>query len=214
MATHLDVQVEAFRNRPLDTAPYTFVWVDALTIKVREHGRVVPVHGLLAVGVNAEGHREVLGLDVASAKDGAGWVAFPRSLTARGLSGVRLVISDAHRGLVDAIAATLPGASWQRCRTHYARNLLAKTPKSAQPWAATMLRTVFDQPDTDAVRAQFDRVVATIDAKFPAAAEHLADAREDLLAFAAFPRVGDQVFPPVEGVRDHVIPPVGSRTIR
>ncbi len=188
MAAHLDAQVEAFRNRPLDAAPYTFVWVDALTIKVREHGRVVNVHGLLAVGVNAEGHREVLGLDVASAEDGAGWVAFLRSLTARGLSGVRRVISDAHRGLVDAIAATLPGASWQRCRTHYARNLLTKVPKSAQPWVATMLRTVFDQPDADAVRAQFDRVVATIAAKFPAAAEHLADARDELLAFTAFPR--------------------------
>jgi putative transposase len=188
MAANLDAQVEAFRNRPLDAAHYTFMWVDALTIKVREHGRVVNVHGLLAVGVNAEGHREVLGLDVASAEDGAGWVAFLRSLTARGLSGVRLVISDAHRGLVDAIAATLPGASWQRCRTHYARNLINKVPKSAQPWVATMLRTVFDQPDAEAVRAQFDRVVATIEHKFPAAAEHLADARDDLLAFTAFPR--------------------------
>ncbi|WP_203832998.1 IS256 family transposase, partial [Actinoplanes lobatus] len=118
MARHLDAQVEAFRNRPLDAGPYTFVWTDALVIKVREHGRTVNVHALVAVGVNADGGREVLGLDVASDEDGAGWLAFLRSLTARGLSGVRLIISDAHRGLVGAIGAALPGAQWQRCRTH------------------------------------------------------------------------------------------------
>jgi transposase-like protein len=188
MATHLDAQVEAFRNRPLDSEHYTFVWMDALTVKVREHGRTVNVHALIAVGVNADGGREVLGLDVASDEDGAGWLAFLRSLTARGLSGVRLVISDAHRGLVGAVGAALPGASWQRCRTHYLRNLLSKVPKTAQPWVATLVRTVFDQPDAEAVKAQFDRVVAAIAEKFPAAADHLDDARADLLAFTAFPR--------------------------
>jgi transposase-like protein len=188
MARHLDVQVEAFRNRPLDQGPYTFVWTDALVIKVREHGRTVNVHALVAVGVNADGGREVLGLDVASDEDGAGWLAFLRSLTARGLSGVRLIISDAHRGLVGAIGAALPGAQWQRCRTHYLRNLLAKVPKSAQPWVATLVRTIFDQPDAAAVTAQFDRVLDTIAQKFPAAAEHLDDARADLLAFTAYPR--------------------------
>jgi putative transposase len=188
MATHLDTQVEAFRNRPLDSGHYTFVWMDALVIKVREHGRTVNVHALIAVGVNADGGREVLGLDVCSDEDGAGWLAFLRSLTARGLSGVKLVISDAHRGLVGAVGAALPGASWQRCRTHYLRNLLAKVPKTAQPWVATLVRTVFDQPDADAVRAQYERVVAAIEQKFPAAAEHLDDARADLLAFTAFPR--------------------------
>jgi transposase-like protein len=116
MARHLDAQVEAFRNRPLDADPYPFVWVDALVIKVREHGRTVNVHALVAVGVNADGGREVLGLDVTSDEDGAGWLAFLRSLTARGLSGVRLVVSDAHRGLVGAIGAALPGTQWQRCR--------------------------------------------------------------------------------------------------
>ncbi|MGC5335113.1 IS256 family transposase [Micromonospora sp. DT62] len=188
MATHLDAQVQAFRNRPLDSGHYTFVWMDALTMKVREAGRTVNVHALIAVGVNADGQREVLGLDVASDEDGAGWLAFLRSLTARGLSGVQLVISDAHRGLVQAIGAALPGATWQRCRTHYLRNLLTKVPKTAQPWIATLVRTIFDQPDADAVRAQFQRVVTTIEAKFPAAAEHLADAHDDLLAFTAFPR--------------------------
>jgi transposase-like protein len=118
MAAHLDAQVEAFRTRPLDSGHYTFVWLDALVVKVRENGRTVHVHALVTVGVNADGQREVLGLDVASDEDGAGWLAFLRSLTARGLSGVRLVISDAHRGLVQAVGAALPGAAWQRCRTH------------------------------------------------------------------------------------------------
>ena len=187
MAQHLDTQVEAFRNRPLDGDPYTFVWVDALAVKVREGGRTVNVHALIAVAVNGDGQREVLGLDIAAQEDGAGWLGFLRSLTARGLSGVKLVVSDAHRGLVDAIAATLPSASWQRCRTHYLRNLLTKVPKSAQPWVATMVRTVFDQPDADAVRDQYARVVEAIEARFPDAAAHLDDARDDLLAFTGFP---------------------------
>src|SRR5690348_7153055 len=187
MARHLDAQVEAFRNRPLDNGPYTFCWLDALVIKVREHGRTINVHTLVAVGVNADGGREVLGLDVASDEDGAGWLAFLRSLTARGLSGVRLVVSDAHRGLVAAIGAALPGAGWQRCRTHYLRNLLAKVPKSAQPWVATLVRTIFDQPDTDTVKAQYSRAVAAIAERFPDAADHLDDARDELLAFTAFP---------------------------
>ena len=120
MARDLDEQVEAFRTRPLDAGPYTFVAADALVLKVREGGRVVNVHALVATGVNGDGHREILGLQVTSAEDGAGWLGFFRDLTARGLTGVQLVTSDAHRGLVEAIGATLPGAAWQRCRTHYA----------------------------------------------------------------------------------------------
>jgi putative transposase len=164
------------------------VWLDALTLKVRELGRTVLVHALVAVGVNADGQREVLGLDVASGEDGAGWLAFLRGLVARGLAGVQLVTSDSHAGLVEAIGATLPGASWQRCRTHYARNLATKVPKNAQPWVLTLLRTVFDQPDADQVAAQFARVVDALQARFPAAAEQLAAAEADLLAFTAFPR--------------------------
>jgi transposase-like protein len=138
--------------------------------------------------VNAEGHREILGIDVTSEESGAGWLAFFRRLVARGLSGVRLVTSDAHQGLVGAIGATLPGACWQRCRTHYLRDLLQEVAKSTQPWVATLVRTIFDQPDAASVTAQFDRVVAALEDKLPDAATHLDDARDDLLAFAAFPR--------------------------
>ncbi|MFF4418384.1 IS256 family transposase [Streptosporangium sp. NPDC001559] len=188
MAKVLDGQVEAFRTRALDGGPYAFVWLDALTQKVREGGRIVNVHVLVATAVNANGNREILGLEVASAENGAGWLAFLRTLVARGLGGVRLVVSDAHTGLVEAIGATLPGASWQRCRTHYLRNLLTTVPKSAQPWVATLVRTIFDQPAAEAVRTQHAWVIEALEAKFPAACGHLDAAREEVLAFAAFPR--------------------------
>jgi putative transposase len=146
------------------------------------------VHALIATGVNADGKREILGLDVASSEDGAGWLAFLRGLAARGLSGVQLVTSDCHHGLRDAIAAVLPGAGWQRCRAHYSRNLATRVPKSAQPWVSTLVRTIFEQPDAASVRAQHAQVVTALEAKFPAAAGHLDDARDDILAFTAFPR--------------------------
>jgi putative transposase len=188
MAKELDEAVEAFRTRPLDGGPYTYVWLDALTQKVREDGRIANVAALVATGVNAAGFREILGLDLVTSEDGAGWLAFVRSLVARGLSGVRLVISDAHPGLVDAISSTLQGASWQRCRTHFLRNLLAKVPKSAGPFVATLVRSIFAQPDAAAVSAQFARVVDQLAERFPAAAEMLADAGPDILAFTAFPQ--------------------------
>lgn len=118
LARSLDQVVEDFRTRPLDGAPYPYLVVDALEVKCREGGRTVNVCVVHAVAVNRDGYRESLGLDVVTSEDGAAWLAFLRSLVARGLAGVRLVTSDAHPGLVDAIAATLPGASWQRCRTH------------------------------------------------------------------------------------------------
>jgi transposase-like protein len=188
MARELDELVEAFRTRPLDAGPYTFVAADALVLKVREGGRTVGVHALLASGVNADGYREILGLQVTSAEDGAGWLAFFRDLVARGLSGVALVTSDAHAGLVEAIGVTLPGASWQRCRTHYAANLMAITPKHSWGWVKALLHSIFDQPDAEAVHAQFDRVLDALDDKLPAVAAHLDAARADVLAFTAFPK--------------------------
>ena len=188
MAAELDEQVHQFRTRPLDAGPYTFVAADALVLKVREGGRVVNVHALVATGVNGDGHREILGLQVTSAEDGAGWLGFLRDLTARGLSGVRLVTSDAHAGLVAAIGATLPGVGWQRCRTHYAANLMSVTPKASWPWVKTLLHSVYDQPDKDAVHEQFDRVLDALADKLPAVVDHLEQARADVLAFTAFPK--------------------------
>jgi len=188
MAKDLDAQVEAFRTRPLDAGPYTFVAADALVLKVREGGRIVYVHALLATGVNADGYREILGLHVTTTEDGAGWLAFFRDLAARGLSGVALVTSDAHRGLTEAIGATLPGAAWQRCRTHYAANLMAATPKSAWGWVRALLHSVYDQPDAASVHAQFGRVLDALEDKLPQVAAHLDAARPDILAFTAFPK--------------------------
>lgn len=142
MAKEIDEHVEQFRTRRLqDAGPFTFVAADALVLKVREGGRVVPVHVLVATGVNADGHREILGVQVTSNEDGAGWLAFFRDLTARGLSGVKLVTSDAHAGLVAAIGATLPGAAWQRCRTRLGvGRSIARWPVGAGPHSPSLGR--------------------------------------------------------------------------
>ena len=189
MASDLDQIVEDFRHRPLGEAgPFTFVSADALTMKVREGGRVINAVALVATGVNADGHREVLGLRVATSETGAAWNEFFADLAARGLTGVRLVTSDVHQGLVEAIAANLPGAAWQRCRTHYSANLMSATPKSMWPAVKAMLHSVYDQPDKDAVQAQFERLLDYVDGKLPEVHEHLDAARGDILAFTAFPK--------------------------
>ena len=189
MAAELDEHVEQFRHRPLDAAgPFTFVAADALTMKVREGGRVINAVVLIATGVNGDGHREVLGMRVATAETGPVWNEFFADLVARGLTGVRLVTSDAHAGLVEAIAANLPGASWQRCRTHYAANLMSVTPKSMWPAVKAMLHSVYDQPDRPAVHAQFDRLLDYVEDKLPEVHDHLDAARGDILAFTGFPK--------------------------
>ena len=189
MAADLDEQVTAFRTRPLgDAGPFTFVAADALTMKVRENGRVVNAVVLVATGVNADGHREVLGVQVTTSETKEAWNAFFADLVARGLSGVLLVTSDAHAGLIEAIAANLPGTAWQRCRTHYAANLMSVCPKASWGWVKALLHSVYDQPDADAVHAQYDRVLDALTDKLPAVAEHLDAARADLLAFTAFPK--------------------------
>ena len=189
MAQDLDEQVTAFRTRPLaDAGPFTFVAADALTMKVRENSRVVNAVVLVATGVNADGHREVLGVKVATSETRQAWNAFFADLVARGLAGVLLVTSDAHAGLVEAIAANLSGTAWQRCRTHYAANLMSATPKSSWGWVKALLHSVYDQPDADAVHAQYDRILEALTDKLPAVADHLDAARADVLAFTAFPK--------------------------
>jgi putative transposase len=187
LAKSLDEEVAAFRSRPLDASPYTYLWLDALVLKCREAGRIANVSAVVATAVSADGRREILGLDVLTSEDGSGWTAFLRDLLARGLKGVRLVVSDDHVGLVGAVGAVLPGASWQRCRTHFARNLLTRVPRSAQPVVATLVRSIFAQPSAAEVAAQLGRVAEHLERTFPAAAELLAGAGPDVTAFASLP---------------------------
>ena len=164
---------------PLDAGRYPYLWLDALTQKVREDGRIVNVSVVVATAVSGEGKREIIGMDVGTSEDGAFWLAFLRSLSARGLGGVELVVSDAHQGLRGAIAAVFGGASWQRCRTHFMTNLLTRVPRRAQPWVATMVRTIYQQPSPDEVHAQFDRVTDQLQNRFPQVASLLDEAGPD-----------------------------------
>jgi putative transposase len=177
----------AFRDRPLSHAEFVYVFCDATYVKGRVRGRVVSRAVVIATGVTANGDREVLGIDVGDSEDGAFWTAFLKGLRARGLSGVQLVISDHHLGLKQAIEAVFIGASWQRCRVHFMRNVLAKVPKASAEMVAAAIRTVFAQPDPAHVRSQLDEVARMLDTKFADVATLLRDSCEDLLAFTGFP---------------------------
>jgi putative transposase len=188
LAQELDAVVAEFKERPLEDGPYRYLWIDALTQKVREGGRVVNVSAVIATALNAEGRREIVGFDIVTTEDTAAWTAFLRSLVARGLTGVELVVSDAHGGIKAAIEMVLSGSSWQRCRTHFMANFASRVPKGSWPMVATLVRSVFEQPDRDAVWVRLGDVVSKLtETGFADAATFLLDATDDVLAFSAFP---------------------------
>lgn len=184
----LDATVGAFRNRQLGDSRYPYLFLDATYVKAHAGGSVVSKAVVIATGVTAVGQREVLGCAVGDSEDGAFWTSFLRDLRSRGLSGVRLVISDAHAGLKAAVAAILLDAGWQRCRVHLLRNVLAHVPRLNAELVAALVRTVFAQPDQRAARTQLDLVVERLQTAYPAAATILAEAREEVTSYAAFPR--------------------------
>lgn len=187
ICAELDAVVAAFRDRPLGHTRFPYVFLDATYVKAHEGASVVSKAIVIATGVTATGDREVLGLAVGDSEDGAFWTAFLRSLRARGLSGVRLVISDAHEGLKAAIGAVLLGSAWQRCRVHFLRNVLARIPKGSAEMVLAAIRTIWAQPDAAAVREQLDEIAEKLAPRFPVVAGMLGSAKEDILGFTAFP---------------------------
>ena len=185
----LDERVGAFRNRTLGHTTFPYVYLDATYVNVRDDalGQIVSRAVVVATGITAQGNREVLGVDIGDTEDETFWTAFLRSLKTRGLGGVRLVISDAHAGLKAAIRKIMLGASWQRCRVHYIRNLLAVVPKASQDLVASAFRSIFALSDPGEVNKRWDEVVDTLDERFPKAAASMRDARTDVLMFTAFP---------------------------
>lgn len=182
----LDEQVEAFRNRPLEKR-YPYLWLDATHLKVREAGRVVSNAVVVAYGLNEDGYREVVGVSVGASENETFWMEFLRSLVERGLTGVQLAISDAHKGLKKAISTVLTGASWQRCTVHFMRNVQGKVTKSAQGMVTASVRTIFNQPDHGSAVAQLEKMAEMLQDRYPQVAEMLWEAMEDILAYMHFP---------------------------
>lgn len=187
ICSQLDEQVGAFCERSLAGTPFPYVFLDATYLKAHHGPHVVSKAVVIAIGVRADGGREVLGLSVGDSEDGAFWTQFLRSLRARGLAGVRLVISDAHEGLTAAIGAVMAGAAWQRCRVHFMRNVLSRVPKGSQEMVAAAIRTIFAQPDAEAVHEQLASIADKLGRQFPAVQDMLHQAAPDICAFAAFP---------------------------
>jgi putative transposase len=184
----LDTHVSAFKERRLDHTAFPYIYLDATYLHVRHNHHVVSKAVVIATGVTSEGHREVIGFDVGDSEDEVFWRSFLDELKTRGLSGVRLVISDQHAGLVGALRRCLQGVAHQRCRVHFARNLLARVPKGQQELVAASFRTVFAYATPEEISAQYDRVVDTLAERFEKAAVLMAGAKEEVLAFSCFPR--------------------------
>lgn len=187
ICAQIDADVHVLRTRRLDHQPFVYVWLDATYVHVREHRRVVSRAVVIATGLRADGHREVLGVDVGDSENETFWREFLTDLTDRGLAGVRLVISDAHAGLVKAIGRCFQGAAWQRCRVHAMRNLLSAAHHRHRAMIAALVRTIFAQPDADSARAQLRAVVDQLAPYAPAVAERLQAMEVDVLAYAGFP---------------------------
>jgi putative transposase len=182
----LDEAVKAFRSRPLEEM-YPYLWLDALYLKVRQNHRVVSMAVVIAIGVRETGERDILGVDIGASEEASFWTAFLRGLAARGLKGVKLVISDAHQGLQSAITTVLTGAAWQRCRVHFMRNVLAHVPKGDKAIVAAAIRTIFAQPNQEAAKQQLAEVVSAMQSRWSKAAEILAAGEEEVLTYMTFP---------------------------
>ncbi|MFA9432255.1 IS256 family transposase [Egicoccus sp. AB-alg2] len=183
----IDDDVTVLRTRRLDHQPFVYVWLDATYLHVREHGQVVSKAVVIATGLRADGHREVLGVDVGDSENETFWTEFLRDLKERGLAGVKLVISDAHAGLKAAIRKVLQGSGWQRCRVHAMRNLLAVARSQQRAVISALIRTIFAQPDRDAAIGQLRSVVDQLTRIAPNVAERLQAMEDDLLAYTGFP---------------------------
>ena len=187
ICAELDEELAAFRDRPLDDAAYPYVWFDATHHKVRQGGRIVSQATVIAVGVRESGEKSLLGLMSGAAETEAFWLEFCRSLVRRGLRGVQLVISDAHEGLRNALARCFAGATWQRCRVHFLRNVTAAVPKQHAPAALAVAKTIFSQPSVAGAREAVGRALELFEPRFPKVAELLRSAENDVLAYMSFP---------------------------
>ena len=185
LCEEIDDRVKAFLDRPIE-GDWPYLWLDATYVKVRQNGRVVSVAVIVAVGANSDGRREVLGLDIGPSEAETFWTAFLRKLARRGLRGVKLVVSDAHEGLKAAIAKVL-SATWQRCRVHFMRNVLAHAGKSGRRVVSAFIATAFAQDDADAARTQWRRVADQLRPKVPKLASLMDEAEADVLAYMTFP---------------------------
>jgi putative transposase len=185
LCEEIDGRVKAFLERPIE-GDWPYLWIDATYVKVRENGRIVSVAVIVAVGVNADGRREVLGMDIGPSEAETFWTAFLRKLTRRGLRGVKLVVSDAHEGIKAAVSKILT-ATWQRCRVHFMRNVLAHAGRSGRRVVSAFIATAFAQNDAEAARTQWRRVADQLRPKVPKLADLMDEAEPDVLAYMTFP---------------------------
>jgi len=187
LCEEIDGKVKAFLDRPIE-GDWLYLWVDATYLKVRQNGRIVSVAAIVAVGVNADGRREVLGLEIGASEAETFWTGFLRKLARRGLRGVKLVVSDAHEGLKAAVAKVLTGAGWQRCRVHFMRNVLAHAGRQGRRVVSAFVATAFAQDDAEAARQQWRKVADQLRPKLRKLAEMMDQAEPDVLAYMAFPQ--------------------------